>query len=68
MRQNRLIIGLEKEVSYYNLLPEKHKLHRLKGEFKESWECHIEPDWLLIFRLTKDAIILERTGSHSDLF
>lgn len=65
---NTLISGLEEEILYYKLLPDKYKLHRLKGEFKDSWECHIEPDWLLIFQITKDSLILERTGSHSYLF
>lgn len=65
---NTLISGLEGAVSHYKLLPDKYKLHRLKGEFKDSWECHIEPDWLLIFQITESSIILERTGSHSYLF
>ena len=49
-------------------LPAKNRNHRLKGEFKDYWECHIEPDWLLIYKKTLTEIILVRTGSHSDLF
>ena len=49
-------------------LPVKNRNHRLKGEFKDYWECHIEPDWLLIYKKTLTEIILVRTGSHSDLF
>lgn len=42
--------------------------HRLKGGFAGCWECHIEPDWLLVYEKTPDAIIFLRTGTHSDLF
>lgn len=46
----------------------KHKNHKLMGDYKNHWECHIEPDWLLIYRLTTAEVVFERTGSHSDLF
>lgn len=54
------------------LLP-KHKDHPLVGEWKGSRDCHIEPDWILIYTKCKDQsdhnmLIFERTGSHSDLF
>ena len=49
-------------------LPAKNKLHKLSGNWGEHYECHIEPDWLLIFLKTDTAIRLVRTGSHSDLF
>ncbi len=49
-------------------LDPKHKNHKLTGNYKNNWECHIEPDWLLIYRLTSIEVIFERTGSHSDLF
>ncbi len=49
-------------------LPLKFRNHKLKGNFKFRWECHIEPDWLLIYKLQDGIIIFERTGSHSDLF
>lgn len=42
--------------------------HALFGPWKGSRDCHIEPDWLLIYRLEPDRLFLERTGSHSDLF
>jgi mRNA interferase YafQ len=38
------------------------------GVFKGRRECHVEQDWLLIYKLTGDQVILERTGSHADLF
>ncbi len=49
-------------------LPPKNKNHKLKGNYIDCWECHIEPDWLLIYKLTPTELILVRTGSHSDLF
>ncbi|OIP58983.1 MAG: type II toxin-antitoxin system mRNA interferase toxin, RelE/StbE family [Nitrospirae bacterium CG_4_9_14_3_um_filter_41_27] len=44
--------------------------HTLTGDFKDRRECHIEPDWLLIYKINRKEriIIFERTGSHSDIF
>jgi mRNA interferase YafQ len=42
--------------------------HPLKGDFKDRRECHIAPDWLLVYKLDKKEIVFERTGSHSELF
>lgn len=50
------------------LLALKYRDHFLIGNFKDRRECHIEPDWLLIYRLDGDMIIFERTGTHADLF
>ena len=49
-------------------LEAKYRDHKLKGNFKERRECHIEPDWLLIYQVNETEIMFERTGSHSDLF
>ena len=49
-------------------LNEKHRDHALIGHWKGSRECHIEPDWLLIYTLEEDLLRLEGTGTHSDLF
>jgi mRNA interferase YafQ len=46
----------------------KFKDHPLSGKWKNHRDCHIEPDWLLIYQLKSDSLILERTGSHSELF
>ena len=46
----------------------KFKDHPLSGKWKNHRDCHIEPDWLLIYQLNSDSLILERTGSHSELF
>ncbi len=49
-------------------LPPKHRDHAL-GENWAGWrDCHLEPDWLLIYKLQPDELILGRTGTHSDLF
>ncbi len=49
-------------------LPGKYLDHWLIGNYKNRKECHIEPDWLLIYKPLKKDIIFERTGTHSDLF
>jgi len=49
-------------------LPEKYKDHKLTGNFRDYRECHIEPDWLLIYRITRTHLYLAQTGTHSDLF
>lgn len=53
-------------------LPIKYKDHQLVNSrnFKDVRECHIEPDWLLVYKIKNDRLILEliRTGTHSDLF
>jgi len=49
-------------------LDEKYRDHALTGNYRQTRECHIEPDWLLIYKLTKENLILIRTGSHSELF
>jgi mRNA interferase YafQ len=49
-------------------LDAKMKDHLLKGNFKDRRECHLAPDWLLIYRFDENKIIFERTGTHSDLF
>ena len=41
--------------------------HKLKGEYVGCRECHLEPDWVLIYRIVGDEIIFTRTGTHSDL-
>lgn len=51
-------------------LPEKYHDHALSGDYKGCRECHITPDWLLIYEIDKDELILylTRTGTHSDVF
>ena len=51
-------------------LEEKHRDHELKGKFKGFRECHIQPDWLLMYLIEDDVLVLTLvdTGTHSDLF
>ena len=49
-------------------LPRELGDHPLKGEWKPSHDLHIEPDWILIYRVDGEAACFERTGTHSDLF
>ena len=51
-------------------LPEKYRDHALSGSYSDCRECHITPDWLLIYQINNSELILylTRTGTHSDLF
>jgi len=51
-------------------LPEKYRDHALTGNYRGARECHIKPDWLLIYQIENDLLVLTlmRTGTHSDLF
>jgi mRNA interferase YafQ len=49
-------------------LPAAYRPHKLTRGWKGLWECHIEPDWLLIYEVTATEVLLIRTGSHADLF
>ena len=45
-----------------------HRDHKLIGDYKGRRECHIESDWLLIYKVQGDSIVFERSGTHADLF
>lgn len=49
-------------------LEPRYKPHPLVGNWKPKWDCHIQPDWLLIYEVTDDEVLLARTGTHADLF
>jgi mRNA interferase YafQ len=49
-------------------LEPRYRDHTLGGDYSDCRECHIEPDWILIYRLYEDELVLVRTGSHADLF
>ncbi len=51
-----------------DVVDEIHREHKLIGNYSGRKECHIESDWLLIYKTTEDQIIFERMGTHSDLF
>ncbi len=49
-------------------LEPRHKPHPLVGDWKPKWDLHIEPDWLLLYEVSDDEVLLARTGTHADLF
>ncbi len=66
---NKLYALVEK-IAMGEALDKKYKDHLLSGDYSGFRECHIEPDWLLVYQIDDEEIILllSRTGSHSDLF
>ena len=70
-KQNKNIekikIVIEKLVACQQLEP-KYRDHQRSGNWASHHDCHIEPDWILIYRIAGDQLFLERTGSHSELF
>ena len=70
-KQNKNLIKLQdviEKLADGERLEQKYKDHQLSGIWKNHRDCHIEPDWILIYRTTSQELILERTGSHSELF
>ena len=72
-RQDDVLKGLEEALDFLaagEKLTGKYRLHKLSGEFKNCYECHIRPDVLLIYKANKKSllILLLRVGSHSELF
>jgi mRNA interferase YafQ len=49
-------------------LPARYRDHTLSGDWVGHRECHVDPDWLLIYKVDSESLYLVRTGSHSDLF
>ena len=65
-----LLDDIIRALSRGETLPEKNKDHALSGEWIVHRDCHIQPDWLLVYRIEDDVLVLTlaRTGTHSDLF
>lgn len=65
-----LLFEVMKSLENERPLQPKHRNHQLKGDYKGYSECHIAPDWLLIYDidLSKKEVYFARTGTHSDLF
>ena len=65
-----LLDNIIRALSRGEILPEKNKDHSLSGDWVWHRECHIQPDWLLVYRIDDDVLVLtlSRTGTHSDLF
>ena len=73
MKRGRKLELLDKVITTLALgenLPNENRDHDLHGNWKGYRECHIQPDWLLIYKIEKDVLVLTltRTGMHSDLF
>jgi mRNA interferase YafQ len=49
-------------------LPARCRPHPLRGAWVGHWDCHVAPDWILLYKLTDRVLILVRTGSHAELF
>jgi mRNA interferase YafQ len=49
-------------------LPARCRPHPLRGGWLGHWDCHVEPDWILLYKVTEEALVLVRTGSHAALF
>lgn len=66
----KLMEDIIKKLANKEQLPEKNRDHNLGGDYSGCRECHITPDWLLIYEIDNGELILylTRTGSHSDLF
>ena len=65
-----LLDEIIEKLANYEELPPKNRDHALTGSYWGFRECHIQPDWLLIYRIQDDILVLtlSRTGSHTDLF
>lgn len=63
-----LLVNVLNAVGEDRQLPAARRDHPLKGEWKGWRECHVEPDWLLIYKATETEVLLARTGTHADLF
>ena len=65
-----LLDNIIRSLSRGETLPEKNQDHALTGDWVGHRECHILPDWLLVYRIEDDVLVLTlaRTGTHSDLF
>ena len=70
-RQGKDILKLQKVVEFLvarKVLAEEYHDHTLTGNWIGFRECHIQPDWLLIYRIDENELQLARTGSHAELF
>lgn len=65
-----LLKSVMKDLENENPLDAKHKEHTLKGDYMYHLKCHVQPDWLLVYRIdeTENNLTFTRTGTHSDLF
>jgi mRNA interferase YafQ len=62
------LIEIIEKLAKKETLPPKNRDHNLSGNYANFRECHIQPDWLLIYKYDQETLYLTRTGGHSDLF
>ena len=67
-RDETKIKNVIRSLAAHKTLAAKHSDHELTSNWKGWRECHIETDWILIYPLSEEVLLLGRTGSHSDLF
>jgi mRNA interferase YafQ len=63
-----LLRGVISDLIEEKKLSKKYQDHPLSGNYKGFRDCHIEPDWILIYKTRKGIIVFARTGTHSDLY
>lgn len=62
------LVFVIQELSAERKLPARYRDHQLKGQHTDKRDCHIEPDWILLYAVEGSELVLYRTGTHSDLF
>jgi len=67
-KSERKLIAIIELLANEKSLPLKNRDHTLSGDYANRGECHVEPDWLLIYRKTTNELYLERTGTYADVF
>ncbi len=64
----RKLYAIIEKLRAMETLPPKNRNHRLANDWKDFWECHIEPDWLLVYQYDSVTLYLSASGTHSDIF
>ncbi|MGI0479177.1 type II toxin-antitoxin system YafQ family toxin [Geminocystis sp. CENA526] len=67
-KEIKLLVEIIEKFVRKEPLPTKNRDHNLSGNYADFRECHIQPDWLLIYKYDEETLFLTRMGSHSDLF
>jgi len=62
------LVFVVQELSAERKLPARYRDHPLQGQHRDKRDCHIEPDWILLYAVKINELVLYRTGTHSDLF
>ena len=62
------LLSVVQELAEGRRLAAHYQDHPLKGQYKDKRDCHLDPDWILIYAVLNNELVLYRTGSHADLF